>query len=208
MLELAHKESSASKKWCFWTVVLEKTPVIPLDGRRSNKSILKEISLKYSLEGLMLKLKLQSFGHLMWRTDSLENTLTLGKTEGRRRRGLQFSSVTQSCLTLCHPMDRSTPDFPVHYQLLDSCPSCQWCHPTISSSVIPFSFSLQSCIGVFSSESVHCITGPKDWSFNFTISPSSEYSGLISFRMGWLDLLEVRETLKRLLQCHNFNKSK
>ena len=58
-------------------------------ARRSNQSILKEISLEYSLEGLMLKLKLQSFGHLMWRTDSLEKTLMLGKIEGRGRRGQQ-----------------------------------------------------------------------------------------------------------------------
>ena len=56
---------------------------------RSNQSILKEISPKYSLEGLMLRLKLQYFGHLMWRTDSLEKTLMLGKIEGRRRRGRQ-----------------------------------------------------------------------------------------------------------------------
>ena len=58
-------------------------------ARRSNQSILKEISPEYSLEGLTLKLKFQYFGHLMWRTDSLENTLMLGKTEGRRRRGRQ-----------------------------------------------------------------------------------------------------------------------
>ena len=58
-------------------------------ARRSNQSILKEISLKYSLEGLVLKLNLQYFGHLMQRTDSLEKTLMLGKTEGRRRRGQQ-----------------------------------------------------------------------------------------------------------------------
>ena len=62
---------------------------VPWTSRRPNKSILKEISLEYSLEGLMLKLKLQNFGHLMGRTDSLEKTLMLGKTEGRRRRGLQ-----------------------------------------------------------------------------------------------------------------------
>ena len=60
-----------------------------LEGMRSNQSILKEINPEYSLEGVKLKLKLQYFGHLMWRTDSLENTLMLGKTEGRRRRGLQ-----------------------------------------------------------------------------------------------------------------------
>ena len=62
---------------------------VPWTARRSNQSILKEVSPEYSLEGLMLKLKLQSFGHLMWRTDSLEKTLMLGKIEGRRRRGQQ-----------------------------------------------------------------------------------------------------------------------
>ena len=62
---------------------------VPWTARRSNQSILKEISPKYSLEGLMLKLKLQSFGHLMQRANSLENTLMLGKIEGRRRRGRQ-----------------------------------------------------------------------------------------------------------------------
>jgi len=76
-----YKESWAPKNWCFWTVVLEKTLRVPWTV---NQSILKEISPEYSLEGLMLKLKLQSFGHLMWRTDSLEKTLMLGKTEGRR----------------------------------------------------------------------------------------------------------------------------
>ena len=60
---------------------------VPWTGRRSNKSILKKISLEYSLEGLMLKLKLQYFGHLMQRTDSFEKTMILGKIEGRRRRG-------------------------------------------------------------------------------------------------------------------------
>ena len=89
MWELDHKESWASKNWCFWTVVLGKTLESPLDCRRSNQSILKEINPEYSLEGLMLKLKLQYFGHLMWRTDSLEKTLILGKTEHRRRRGRQ-----------------------------------------------------------------------------------------------------------------------
>ena len=68
-------------------MVLEKTLESPWTARRSNQSILKEIGLEYSLEGLMLKLKLQYFGHLMQRTDSLENTLILGKIEGRRRRG-------------------------------------------------------------------------------------------------------------------------
>ena len=74
----------AFELWC-WRRLLR----VPWTARRSNQSILKEISPEYSLEGLMLKLKLQYFGHLMWRTDSLEKTLMLGKTEGRRRRGWQ-----------------------------------------------------------------------------------------------------------------------
>ena len=69
--------------------MLEKTLESPLDCNRSNQSILKEINPKYSLEGLMLKLKLQCFGHLVRRADSLEKTLMLGKIEGRRRRGQQ-----------------------------------------------------------------------------------------------------------------------
>ena len=87
--ELDCKESWAPKNWHFWTVVLEKTLESPWTARRSNQSILKEISPEYSLEGLMLKLKLQYFGHLMGRTDSFEKTLMLGKVEGRRRRGQQ-----------------------------------------------------------------------------------------------------------------------
>ena len=77
------------KNWCFWTVVLEKTLESPLDCKRSNQSILKEISPGISLEGMMLKLKLQYFGHLMWRVYSLEKTLMLGGIEGRKRRGRQ-----------------------------------------------------------------------------------------------------------------------
>ena len=86
MWVLDYKESWASKNWWFSTVVLEKTLENPLDRKRSNQSILKEISPEYSLEGLMLKLKFQYFGHLMQRADSFEKTLMLGKIEGRRRR--------------------------------------------------------------------------------------------------------------------------
>ena len=88
MCQLDYKESLALKNWCFWTVVLEKTLWSPLQGD-PNQSILKEISPEYSLQGLMLKLKLQYFGHLMQRTESLENTLMLGRIEGRKRRGRQ-----------------------------------------------------------------------------------------------------------------------
>ena len=70
-------------------MVLKKTLKSPLDSRRSNQSIVKEISPEYSLQGLMVKLKLQYFGHLMQRADSFEKTLMLGKIEGRRRRGRQ-----------------------------------------------------------------------------------------------------------------------
>ena len=89
MWELDYKGSWAPKNWCFWTVVLEKTIEIPLDLKVSNQSILREISPEYSLEGVMLKLKLQYFGHLIRRTDSFEKNLMLGKIEGRRRRGKQ-----------------------------------------------------------------------------------------------------------------------
>ena len=71
--------------WCFWTVVLEKILRVTWTARRSNQFTLKEISPRCSLERLMLKLKLQYFGHLMWRADSFEKTLMLGKTEGGRR---------------------------------------------------------------------------------------------------------------------------
>ena len=85
----------------------------------------------------------------------------------------------------------------------NSCPLSRWCHPTISSSVIPFSSHLQfSQHQGLSNESVLCIRWPKYWSFSFSISPSNEYSGLISFRIDWLEILAFQETLKSLLQHH------
>ena len=90
----------------------------------------------------------------------------------------------------------------------NSCPLSQWCHPAISSPVVPFSSCLQSFrIRVFSSESVFCIRWPKYWRFSFSISPSSEHSGLISFRMDWFDLLAVQGILKGLLQHHSWKVS-
>ena len=89
MWELDCEESWAPKSWSFSTVVLEKTLRVPWTARRSNRSILKQISPGCLLEGLMLKLKLQYFGHLMWRVDSLEKILMLGGIGGRRRRGWQ-----------------------------------------------------------------------------------------------------------------------
>ena len=121
---------------------------------------------------------------------------------------IQFSSVTQSCPALCDPMDCSTPGLPVHYQLLE------FTQTQSSESVTP-SNHLSLCrpllllpsifprIRVFSNETVLCIRWPKYWRFSFSISPSSEYSGLVSFRMDWLDLLAVQGTLKSLLQHHS-----
>ena len=101
MWDSDHKEGWVPMNWYFWILVLEKSLLrVPWTVRRSNKSILKEINPKYSLEGLMLKLKLQYFGHLMWRANSLENNLMLGNFEGRRRREWQrvrwLDSITDS----------------------------------------------------------------------------------------------------------------
>ena len=89
MWELDCEEGWMPKNWCFWTVVLETTLESPLDCKEIQPVQLKEISPGISLEGMMLKLKLQYFGHLMWRVDSLEKTLMLGGIGGRRRRGRQ-----------------------------------------------------------------------------------------------------------------------
>ena len=88
----------------------------------------------------------------------------------------------------------------------NSCPSSQWCRPAISSSVVPFSSCPQSLpASVFSNESTLRMRWPKYWSFSFSIIPSKEIPGLISFRMDWLDLLAIQGTLKSLLQHHSSN---
>ena len=121
---------------------------------------------------------------------------------------VHLSSVAQSCPTVCNPMDCSTPGLPVHHQLpgllkLRSIKSVMpsnhfiLCHPLLlSPSIFPSS-------RVFSNESVLHIMWPNYWSFSFNISLSNEHSGLISFRMDWLDLLAVQGTLKSLLQHHS-----
>ena len=103
------------------------------------------------------------------------------------------------------PMDGGTPDFPVLHSLPEFaqtlCPLSQWGHPTISFSVTPFSCPQSfPASGFFPSESVLAIRWPKHWSFSFSISLSNEYSGLISLRIDWFDLLAVQGTLKSLLQ--------
>ena len=120
----------------------------------------------------------------------------------------QFSLVAQSCLTLCDPMDCSTSGLPVHHYsqsllklmstvLVMLSNNLILCHPLL---LLP---SIFPSIRVFSNESVLHIRWPKYWSFTFSINPSSEYSGLISFRMDWLDLLAVQGTPKSLLQHHS-----
>ena len=121
---------------------------------------------------------------------------------------VQFSSVVQSCPTLCHPMNGSTPGLPVHHQTpgvhSDSRLSSHLCHPAISSYVVPFFSCPQSLPAeVFSNESIICVRWPKYWSFSFSIIPSKEIPGLISLRMDWLDLLAVQGTRKSLLQHHS-----
>ena len=118
-------------------------------------------------------------------------------------------AVVQSRPTLCDPMDCSTPGFPVLHHIPEFVQThVPWVDEVIQpphplSSPSPPALNLSS-IRVFSSESVLCIrTQPKYWSFSFSISLSNEYSGLISFRMDWLDLLAVQGTLKSLLQHHS-----
>ena len=121
----------------------------------------------------------------------------------------RFSSVAQSCLTLCNPMDRSIPGFPVHHQLLKLIQTpvhwvgdaIQPSHPLLSPS--PLLPSVIPSIKVFSSVLALCIRWPNYWSFSFSIGPSNEYSGLIAFRVDWFDLLAVQGTLKSLLQPHS-----
>ena len=118
----------------------------------------------------------------------------------------QFSSVAQSCPTLCDPVDYSTPGFPVHHQLPEFTQiHVHWVSDAIQpshhlSAPSPPALNLSQDQGLFQwVSSLHQVY----WSLSFSISPSNEYSGLISFRMDWLDLLAVQGTLKSLLQHHS-----
>ena len=120
----------------------------------------------------------------------------------------QFSSVAQSCPTLCDPMNRSTPGLPVHHHLpeftqthvhrvSDAIQPSMLCRPLL---LLP---PILPSIRVFSNQSTLRMRWPKYWSFSFNIIPSKEIPGLISFKMDWLDLLAVQGTLKSLLQHHS-----
>ena len=144
-------------------------------------------------------------------TVTLKNSLIVSfKKLNKYLLSVQFSLVAQSCPTLCDPMNLSTPGLPVHHHLPSSL------RLTSIKSVMPSSHLILCCpllllppiprsIRVFSSESTLCMRWPKYWNFSFSIIPSKEHPGLISFRMDWLDLLAVQGTLKSLLQHHSSN---
>ena len=122
------------------------------------------------------------------------------------RRTVQFSRSVESSSLWHHGLQYARPPCPSPTPRVysNSCPLSQWCHPAISSFVIPLSSRLQSFpASVFSNKSVLHVRWPKYWSFSFSISSSNEYSRLISFRMGWLDLHAVQGTLKGLLKHHS-----
>ena len=156
MWELDCEEGWALKNWCFWTVVLEKTLESPWTARRPNQSILKT-SPGYSLEGLMLKPKLQYFGHLMEKAESFEKTLMLGNIGGRRRRGQQrmrwLDGITDSMhMSLSKfrefTMDREVWRAAVHgvtksrtqQQLTELNPSKRWGNPGTGARNVHFEF--------------------------------------------------------------------
>ena len=113
---------------------------------------------------------------------------------------VQFSSVTQSCLTLCNPMNHSTPGLTVHHQCLRSIESVMPSNHLILFCPLLLPPSIFPSIRVFSNESTLHMRRPKYWSFSLSISPSNEYSGLVSFKTDWLYLHALQWTLKSLLQ--------
>ena len=141
-------------------------------------------------------------------SNEIKRCLLLGRKVMTNCSSVQFSSVAQSCLTLCNPMNRSTSGLPVHHQLpeftlthvhrvSDAIQYLIFCHTLLLLPPIPPS------IRVFCKESILRMRWPKYWSFSFSIIPSKEISGLISFKMDWLDLVAVQGTCKSLLQHHS-----
>ena len=133
-----------------------------------------------------------------------EPEIKLPTTLGSLKKQVQLNSVAQSCPTLCDRMDCSTPDLPIHHKFTQT--HVHWVGDTIQpshplSTPSPPTLNLSQHQGLFNELALH-MSWPKYWSFSFSISPSNEYSELISFRMDWLDLLAVQGTLKSLLQHH------
>ena len=143
--------------------------------------------------------------YLNWSSQQTSEVITLIVWDYSTFSSVQFSSIAQSCPTLCDPMNHSTPGLPVQHQpteptqthvhwVTDAIHHLSLCRPLL---LLP---SISPSIRVFSNESALHIRWPKYWSFSFNISPSNEHPGLVSFRMDWLDLLAVQGTLKSLLQ--------
>ena len=170
--------------------------------QRTSKSGLQSFRILFKKKNQISTYTLNQYDLGMWNVVLSSKGTSIGVPGSERH----FSSVTQLCLTICYPMDCSRPCFPVHHQLLELAQThahrvddaTEPSHPPSSPSP-PLIFP---SIRVFSNESVLHIRWPKYWSFSFSISPSNEYSGLISFRMDWFDLLAVQGTLKSHLQRH------
>ena len=152
----------------------------------------------------------QEAGQVVWYSHLFQNfpqfiVIHTVKGFGIVNKAVQFSSVAQSCPTLCNPMNRSMPGLPVHHWLPESTQThVHWVGDAIqpSHSLLPPS-PLTLNLSHFSNESTLCMRWPKYCSFCFSIILSKEHPGLISFRMDWLDLLAVQGTLKSLLQHHS-----
>ena len=182
MWVLDYRKSWELKKWSFELCCWRRLLGVPWSVKRSNQSILKEVSPDYSVEGLMLKLKFQYFG--------FSSVQSLSRV---RLFVTPWTSALQASLSITN--SRSPPK-PVSIESVMTSNHLILCfHLFLLPSIFP-------SIMVYSSESVLCIKWPKYWSFRFSISPSNEHPGLISFRMDWLDLLAVQGTLKSLLQHH------
>ena len=186
-VRIDNKKSWAPKNWCLWTVLLEKTW----------ESLGEQDQTSQSLRKSTLNIHWKD---RCWSWSS--NTFVAWCKEP------QFSSVAQSCPTLCNPMNRSTPGLPVHHQIPEFTQThvhrvsdaIQPSHPLSSPSPPAPNPSQQQSLF---NESTLRMRWPKYWSFSFSIIPSKEHPGLISFRMDWLDLLAVQGTLKSLLQHHS-----